>query len=170
MSRAADRWPKISSNLQKQLLPVHPQQNQPIQKQNRRTLKEWLQALSGECEEIRAQMDAQAAAQEFSEKMSDAVGRNGIRSDYNQRKRPLPVTLHLDKPCECRQKQEANSSAKNRPGRRPDPLYDRANVRIMQCESKRDSDYARQRESLERKFGLRLAEPNSGDQPQDHGA
>src|SRR6266568_576326 len=82
--------------------------------------------------------------------------------------RCYPETLHLDHPTKCSQEKEANSSAEDGPGRRPNAFHHRANVRVMQRQSKRNPRNAGNQQLLHRDLGPGFPQPAPGDQAQDH--
>jgi hypothetical protein len=125
-------------DLQEQLSPVHPQQDQPITQQNRCASEEWLQAGSGELEKIRTQVDAQAAVKKSPQKMCDTVRSDRIHADHNQRVGPFFEGSRLNYPGEGGQEQEADASAENCPRRRPDSFHHWAEVRVMQSKPERN--------------------------------
>src|ERR1035438_396981 len=101
--------------------------------------------------------------------MRDQVRGDGIRADYHQRERPATPELHFGGPVECRQEEEAEAAAEERPRRRPDAFHDRADAGEVEQKSGRDADGAGGDQAAH-EGRLRSAHPLAGREPQDHGA
>src|SRR5262249_4190673 len=88
------------SYLQKQLVPVHPVQNKPINRQYHGSQQEWLVRCPQELEEVRTQVNAERIGDEAIPQMRDEVRRDRVHSNHYQRERKLAVPAHIHEPTE----------------------------------------------------------------------
>lgn len=122
---------RARSDPDEDLVPVHPEQHEPEGKHDRDSQQERLQARTEYLKGPVSQMSMETADDECFAEMRDEIGGHGVESHDDQRESPAAMSLGIDDPGEGGQEEEADATAKQRPGRSPDALDDGADTREM---------------------------------------
>src|SRR5437867_8688422 len=119
----------MTLNAQKQLPPVHPEANEPEDKQNRQPLQDWGVRRPEQSEKVTPQVNLETVSDETLKQMRHAIDGNGIHPHHSQRETPAAVTFKVHRAVEGRQQQAGPPGAEKHPRWRPDSFYRRTDAR-----------------------------------------
>ena len=94
---------KVNLYPQKHPLSIHPEQNEPVEKQYDDALKQRSVGSAEECEESFTGNEIKHAAHESAEGVCNEVGGDGVHPYYDKRERPFLELYGVYYGVECRQ-------------------------------------------------------------------